>query len=98
MEALFRMLADDRPAADAELPHTGVTVEWERLLSSPFIRAPHYGTRCSTVLLIARDGNARLVERSFDADGAATGDVQYEFTLESTPVAGRRPQTLQRRA
>ena len=47
--AILELLRDDRPAADAELPHTGVRLEWERLLSSAFVRAENYGTRCSTV-------------------------------------------------
>lgn len=87
VEPLFRMLADDRAAADAELPRTGVTVEWERLLSSPFIRAPHYGTRCSTVVLIGRDGAVRFVERSFDADGRASGEVEHRFATERIGVS-----------
>jgi uncharacterized protein with NRDE domain len=33
-----------------ELPSTGVSAEWESLLSSAFIKAPQYGTRCSTIV------------------------------------------------
>jgi uncharacterized protein with NRDE domain len=83
IEALFRALTDDRVASDAELPHTGVTLEWERLLSAPFIRAPHYGTRCSTVVLIGRDGDVRFVERSFDAAGAISGEVDERFAVRA---------------
>lgn len=79
VEALFAILADRAPAADADMPRTGVTPEWERLLSSPFIAAPHYGTRCSTVVLVARDGGVRFVERSFDAHGGVQGEVTYRF-------------------
>jgi uncharacterized protein with NRDE domain len=86
VEDLFGALADDRAAPDDELPHTGITLEWERLLSSPFIRAPHYGTRCSTVLLIARDGHVRFVERSFDADGRVSGEADHRFAIEPAPV------------
>lgn len=82
LEPLFAMLRDDAPAPDAELPRTGVALEWERLLSSPFIRAAHYGTRCSTVMVLARDGGARLVERSFDPAGAITQTVDERFALE----------------
>jgi uncharacterized protein with NRDE domain len=82
-DALLRVLADDRPAPDDTLPHTGVTVEWERLLSAPFIRAPNYGTRCSTLLLIARDGAVRFIERSFDAAGRVSGEADQRFAVES---------------
>ncbi|HVN34831.1 MAG TPA: NRDE family protein [Casimicrobiaceae bacterium] len=78
---LFAMLADRRVASDAELPSTGVTLERERLLSAPFIVSPAYGTRCSTVLTVDRDGAVRFVERSFDSAGAPAGDVEYRFTV-----------------
>jgi len=51
---LLGLLRNGRQAADDQLPRTGVSVDWERLLSSAFIRAPDYGTRCSTILLIDR--------------------------------------------
>ena len=72
-EPLFTALADRALAADAELPSTGVTLEWERRLSAPFIVSETYGTRSSTMLTIDRDGDARFVERSFDAGGMRTG-------------------------
>ncbi|HEX6040262.1 NRDE family protein, partial [Longimicrobium sp.] len=61
---LWEMLADRVIAADDALPDTGVGMDRERLLSPPFIRSDVYGTRASTVLTLARDGEARLVERS----------------------------------
>jgi uncharacterized protein with NRDE domain len=56
------------PATDHELPDTGIGPEWERLLSSPFIVSPHYGTRCSTVLKL-EDQEMEFIERRFDPDG-----------------------------
>ncbi|MGH8231584.1 MAG: NRDE family protein, partial [Steroidobacteraceae bacterium] len=38
--ALLELLRDERQADDGQLPRTGVSLEWERLLSSAFIRAP----------------------------------------------------------
>jgi uncharacterized protein with NRDE domain len=73
--ALFEALADRRPAADAELPDTGVGRELERLLSPPFIVSPDYGTRCSTVVTLA-GGEIEFVERRFDAAGATTGETR----------------------
>jgi uncharacterized protein with NRDE domain len=80
--ALFELLRDERQADDARLPRTGVSVEWERLLSSAFIRAGDYGTRCSTVLLIDRHGEVRLTEWSWDAQGELSGKVNYQFAIE----------------
>jgi uncharacterized protein with NRDE domain len=81
LEPLFELLADRTQAEPATLPSTGVSPEWERLLSSAFIVDPRYGTRCSTVLAIAQDGVARFAERSFDAAGRQTGEVAFEFSV-----------------
>lgn len=83
IESLFELLSDRAQAEPASLPSTGIAPEWERLLSSAFIVDAHYGTRCSTVLMIGRDRRARFVERSFDAQGFSTGEVDYAFTLNS---------------
>jgi uncharacterized protein with NRDE domain len=81
IELLFALLADRARARDDELPETGVSLEWERVLSAPFITGERYGTRCSTVLLISREGEARFVEQSFDARGEPAGRVDTTFTL-----------------
>lgn len=78
--ALFDMLRDATPAADSELPDTGVGVELERLLSSPFIIGGNYGTRSSSVLLIDRAGGVELFERTFDLQGDQTGELRFTFT------------------
>jgi len=79
---LFALL-DDRATASAEeeLPQTGLTPEWERLLSSPFVLHPDYGTRCSTVLLLEPSGGGYLAERRFNPGGEHGG--QTEFGLEA---------------
>jgi len=83
IEPLFAALAERRRASDADLPTTGVPLERERMLSAPFIVSDAYGTRCSTILTITRDGKARLVERTFDASGAMTGEVAHRFAIEA---------------
>lgn len=77
---LFDLLRDSTPAADHELPDTGIGIELERLLSSPFIIGGNYGTRSSSLLLVDRMGGVEFIERSFDAKGDATGEVRFEFT------------------
>jgi uncharacterized protein with NRDE domain len=86
IESLFAILGDRTPAPDAQLPATGVSLEWERRLSAPFIvgKDVGYGTRCSTIVLLGRDGDARLVERTFDAAGHPVGDVDQRFELAVT--------------
>jgi uncharacterized protein with NRDE domain len=78
---LLELLRDDRPASDALLPQTGVSLEWERLLSSAFVRAPDYGTRCSTIIRIEREGRAYFDEWSWDSIGADMGRISLQFEL-----------------
>jgi len=80
-EPILAALADRERAPDDALPSTGVPLEWERLLSSPFIVSERYGTRCSTVFTVDREGRARFHERSFAPDGSTTGDVIETWTL-----------------
>jgi uncharacterized protein with NRDE domain len=80
---LFELLSDRRQAADDSLPRTGVSPEWERLLSSAFITSEAYGTRSSTVVLLARAGGVTLVERSFGPGAALEDEIRYEFDIES---------------
>lgn len=79
--ALLDMLADREPAAEDELPETGIGPQWERLLSAPFIISPHYGTRCSTVIKLLHDREMTLTERRFDAAGREVGEADFHFAL-----------------
>jgi len=78
---VFAALADRTQALDGDLPATGVSLARERLLSAPFIVSADYGTRCSTVLAVTPGGVARFVERSFDARGNTTCEVEFEFEV-----------------
>jgi len=80
LSAAFELLADRQEANAEALPATGVSAQWERVLSPIFIVSPEYGTRCSTVMTIDNAGTTRFVERSFDASGNATGEVAHEFS------------------
>jgi uncharacterized protein with NRDE domain len=77
--ALFVLLGDRRQAADHLLPATGVSPDWERLLSAAFIVSADYGTRSATVLLVGRDGRVVFVERTFVAGGVAAGEARHDF-------------------
>lgn len=69
--ALFEVLADDEIVPDNELPSTGVPLDWERRLSAIFVRSAEYGTRASTVLTRADDGQIVFEERNFGPYGQA---------------------------
>lgn len=86
-DALIAALADDVQAPDEELPDTGVGLDTERLLSPPFIRSPGYGTRCTSVVRIDRQGRAEFFERRYDARGVVSGESSEHFTLRSAARA-----------
>ncbi|HEY2394791.1 MAG TPA: NRDE family protein [Rudaea sp.] len=75
---LLDLLADTTPAADAELPDTGVGRDLERLLAPIFIRGREYGTRASTLAYARADGSCVLVERGFGPEGAALAETRIE--------------------
>jgi uncharacterized protein with NRDE domain len=79
VEKLFKLLSHREQPADKNLPATGVSLEWERLLSSIFIQDNIYGTRSSTVLLVEHKGTVHFYERTFSSDGSQIGEVHYRF-------------------
>ena len=78
---LFDALADRSLAVDAELPQTGLDHARERMLSAPFIVDDHYGTRCSTVIIVSRTGDVLFSERSFGPAGQPLGRFTERFSL-----------------
>lgn len=67
----FGLLADPEIIPDHELPSTGVSLEWERLLSAIFVKSESYGTRASTVTWLHRDGAVTVHEKTFGPNGQA---------------------------
>ena len=65
VDGLLRLLEDRTRPRDAELPRTGVSLEWERALSPIFIATPTYGTRSSTVALFEQGAKALVAEKSW---------------------------------
>ena len=79
LPALYATLLDRTPADEASLPDTGISLARERLLSSPFIVSPDYGTRGSTVLALHAGGRGELHERRYGPDGVPIGDSDLAF-------------------
>lgn len=79
--ALFGLLRDDGVHPDESLPRTGVSLEWERLLSAAFVAAPGYGTRSSTVVTVARDRWTTFDEKTWLEGGSPGPRRRYRFRL-----------------
>lgn len=74
LAGLFEALADSTPAPDAALPDTGVGLELERALSPPFVRGASYGTRSSSVVLVAAD-TITFAERRYGPNARLDGET-----------------------
>ena len=72
---LFDALRDDSPPPADPLQSDGP----EPPYAPVFIRNPVYGTRCSTVITVTRDGHGQIAERRFDAEGNPTGETVLPF-------------------
>jgi len=80
-KALFDLLTDrtltkgemPKNIADSDLP--------EQLMRHYFIASPDYGTRCSTVLLLDREGHVEFLERQFGPNGLVGETRKFEFDI-----------------
>ncbi|MCX5591890.1 NRDE family protein [Alcaligenes endophyticus] len=80
---LFTILRTDQAAPDHLLPSTGLSLERERLLSSPFIISPEYGTRCSTIIAVNAQGQGMFIERSFTPQAQLLAQNDWYFQLQA---------------
>ncbi|WP_416137659.1 NRDE family protein [Halomonas sp. HK25] len=73
-EDALSAMNDPHPADDDQLPETGVGLEMERMLSSPFIVGERYGTRAMTWVGWHASGRIEIGERRFGPGGVALGE------------------------
>jgi uncharacterized protein with NRDE domain len=81
-KALFRLLQERTPAEDERLPNTGVSREWERVLSPIFITSPVYGTRSSTLIYVTPGGGVTFMERTFNGGVEQPETARFEFRID----------------
>lgn len=81
---LFGLLSDREPASEGP-SQAGLSPEWERTLSAPFVIHPTYGTRSSTVLLLEPAGRAVMAERRFDPTGTPSGETEFHLNAGEWP-------------
>ncbi|QLE83734.1 NRDE family protein [Shewanella sp. Scap07] len=73
MQQLAMLMKDESRAADADLPQTGVALEWERLLSAIYIKHPEYGTRATSIVLRNAKQQVDIMELRYDGKGRQLG-------------------------
>lgn len=86
-EGLYELLAD-RTDPEGLPPGTGPDAERERALARCFVLHPTFGTRCSSVLLLAQDGSAWFGERRFDSAGHCIGSTGLRIGPGEWPAPG----------
>lgn len=89
LSAYFSLFGQQFTADDAVLPQTGLPLDRERALSSPFIIMDDYGTRAQTYLSLSAQQESVVAEKIFDsANEARQADQQPlqidHFQLEKT--------------
>ena len=67
---LFDLLADSHRPPDDQLPTTGISLDWERLLGTIFIEGPTYGTRSSAVITVREAGAIEFTEKTLHRQDA----------------------------
>jgi uncharacterized protein with NRDE domain len=78
-DALFKILQNSELAKDEDLPETGVGFELEKLLSPVFIESENYGTRCSTVVLIEKNGRVSFQEKIYKPQLVPASSFDFDF-------------------
>ncbi len=79
-DRLQTILTSTEIAADEDLPATGISLEWERLLSAICIQGEIYGTRSSTVLLIDQQGRVSFHEKQIAPHNSTETRIDFELT------------------
>ncbi len=77
---LFSLL-DDRDQEPGPEISSQIGMEEDRFYSPIFVAGKEYGTRCSTVILIDKEGHVFFSERGFSSEGEQTETVEYEFRV-----------------
>lgn len=85
VDALLSIMTDNTQAPDTELPTTGVSLEWERHLSSIYIKHQEYGTRSTSIILKDQQGKLHFTEVRYDGKGRNLG--REEFFIEPNILA-----------
>lgn len=82
-KVFFELMQNDTLAEDHLVQKTGAPEEWEKQLSSIFIRTPKYGTRASTLVLVDQSHKMHWHEKVYDQTGKCTQDIEHNIQLNN---------------
>ena len=81
---LLRLMGDQQRAPADQVDTGRFDFETAYALTAPFIVLPNYGTRCTTVLLVDKNGKWHFVERRFGAGGEHAGETRISFVADAS--------------
>ncbi|MBB1319284.1 NRDE family protein [Shewanella sp. SR43-4] len=79
IDQLLAIMRDTSQPKDQDLPQTGISLEWERLLSAIFIQHEEYGTRSTSIVLKHKSGNVQLTEVRYDGKARNLGTQHFSI-------------------
>lgn len=80
---LLRLMHDRHRAPAADVETGRLDFSRAHAITAPFIVMPDYGTRCTTIVLLDRDGRWQITERRFDPDGMTRGESAFSFVQKT---------------
>ena len=77
--SLMRLMNDRDKGPVEEVEKGRLEFSVAHAITAPFIVMPHYGTRCTSIVLADSRGKWQIIERRFDASGARAGESRFAF-------------------
>jgi len=84
IDKLFSIMTNDIQALPECLPKTGVSDDWEQLLSSIFIVSKKYGTRSTVIITYDLDDNIEVHEQNYNEKGERISNQTFDLSLVFT--------------
>ncbi len=84
VEKLFNIMTNDTQSLPEHLPQTGVSNDWEQMLSSIFIVSEKYGTRSTVIVTCDLDNNIEIHEQNYDKQGQKINQQFFKLAEQFT--------------
>ena len=80
IDNLFSIMTNDTQSLPEHLPKTGVSDDWEQMLSSIFIVSKEYGTRSTVIITCDLDNNIEVHEQNYNEQGEKINQQYFELS------------------
>jgi len=80
IEQLFSIMTNDTQSLPEYLPKTGLSDDWEQMLSSIFIVSKEYGTRSTVIITCDIDNNIEVHEQNYNGNGQKINQQHFDLS------------------